>query len=77
MGHFEGDLILVDRGRSVVDTLVDSARRFNLLGDLPRGHGAESVLARVVEIFERVPEELRRSLTCDSHNERVLGGGWV
>ncbi len=48
---------------------VQSARRS------PRGHDAESVLACLVELFERVPTSMRRTLTWDQgrkmarHNE--------
>ena len=69
VGHFEGDLIIGERGRSAVVTLVDRASRFNLLGDLPRDHGADSVLACLVELIGRVPPELRRTLTWDQGRE--------
>lgn len=39
-------------------TLIDRTSRFNLLVDLPEDHGAESVLACLVELFDRVAEEL-------------------
>ena len=65
VGHFEGDLIVGAMGKSAIVTLVDRASRFNLIGDLPGGHGAENVLACCIELFERVPVELRRSLTWD------------
>ena len=69
VGHFEGDLIIGTAGRSAVVTLVDRASRFNLLGDLPEDHGAESVLACLVELLDRVPEDLRRTLTWDQGRE--------
>jgi IS30 family transposase len=71
IGHFEGDLIIGARSRSAIVTLVDRASRFNLMGDLPGGHSAENVLACCIELLERVPEELRRSLTWDSQNARA------
>jgi len=52
-----------------VVTLIDRASGFNLLGDLPEDHGSESVLACLVELFDRVPEELRRTLTWDQGRE--------
>ena len=69
VGHFEGDLIIGARGRSAIVTLVDRTSRFNLTGDLPEGHDATSVLACCIELFERVPEELRLTLTWDQGTE--------
>jgi IS30 family transposase len=69
VGHFEGDLIIGERGRSAIVTLVDRASRFNLTGDLPEGHDATSVLACCIELFERVPTELRLTLTWDQGTE--------
>jgi len=69
VGHFEGDLIIGARGRSAIVTLGDRTSRFNLTGDLPEGHDATSVLACCIELFERVPEELRLTLTWDQGTE--------
>jgi IS30 family transposase len=69
VGHFEGDLIIGARGSSAVVTLIDRASRFNLLGDLPDGHDATSVLACLIELLERVPVELRKTLTWDQGRE--------
>ena len=69
VGHFEGDLIVGAGGKSAIVTLVDRASRLNLIGDLPGGHSAENVLACCIELFERVPEELRRTLTWDQGRE--------
>lgn len=69
VGHWEGDLILGAFGRSAVVTLVERATRFNLLADLPEGHGAEAVLAALVELLDRVPAGLRRTLTWDQGRE--------
>jgi IS30 family transposase len=69
VGHFEGDLIIGARGASAVVTLVDRASRYNLLGDLPDGHDATSVLACLIELIERVPAELRKTLAWDQGRE--------
>ena len=68
-GHWEGDLIIGAKNASAVVTLVERANRLNLLGDLPEGHNAESVLARLVEHFERVPASMRLTLTRDQGRE--------
>jgi IS30 family transposase len=69
VGHFEGDLIIGARGRSAVVTLIDRASRFNLVGELAGGNGATSVLACCIELFERVPPALRKTLTWDQGRE--------
>jgi IS30 family transposase len=61
------------RGQSAIVTLVDRASRFNIIGDLPGGHGAENVLACCIELFERVSVDLRRSLTWDSQDGMSRG----
>src|ERR1035437_5389672 len=68
-GHFEGDLIIGARGASAIVTIIDRASRYNLIGDLPEGHDATSVLACCIELLERVPVELRRPLTWDQGTE--------
>jgi IS30 family transposase len=69
VGHFEGDLIIGARGKSAIVTIVDRASRLNLIGDLPEGHEATSVLACCIELLERVPATLRRTLTWDQGTE--------
>jgi IS30 family transposase len=69
VGHFEGDLIIGAGGRSGVVTLIDRASRFNLIGELANGNGAKSVMARCIELFERVPAPLRKTLTWDQGRE--------
>lgn len=69
VGHFEGDLIIGAGGRSAVITLIDRKSRYNFLGALRYGHGAEETLDRLAKLIERVPTELRRSLTWDQGRE--------
>jgi IS30 family transposase len=69
VGHFEGDLIIGEQGRSAIVTLIDRASRFNLIGDLPEGHDATSVLACCIELLERVPVKARKTLTWDQGTE--------
>jgi IS30 family transposase len=73
-GHWEGDLIIGARNASAIVTLVERTTRFNLLGDLPEGHDATSVLACLVELFDRVPPPLRKTLTWDQGREMAQ---WV
>lgn len=69
VGHFEGDLIVGAYNRSAIATVFDRASRYLLMADLPNGHGATDTLAALVELFERVPEHLRRTLTWDQGRE--------
>jgi len=69
VGHFEGDLIVGSFNRSAIVTIFDRCSRFNLLADLPEGHSAQATLAALVELFERVPQHLRKTLTWDQGRE--------
>ena len=69
VGHLEGDLILGSYNRSAIATVFDRASRHVWLADLPEGHNAEATLAAMVEILERIPQRLRRTLTWDQGSE--------
>ena len=69
VGHFEGDLILGSFNRSAIATVFDRASRHCWLAEFSSDHGAEATLAAVAEIFERIPEALRRTLTWDRGSE--------
>jgi IS30 family transposase len=63
VGHLEGDLIIGARNASALVTVFDRASRYLWLADLPEGRGAEHTLAALIELVERIPADLRRSLT--------------
>jgi IS30 family transposase len=83
-GHWEGDLIL-GLGSSAIGTLVERATRFTILLHLPRmaghdgprvkngpalaAHGAEAVRNAIASSITTLPEQLRRSMTCDQGAE--------
>ncbi|MGH9076496.1 MAG: IS30 family transposase [Acidimicrobiales bacterium] len=69
VGHLEGDLIIGAAGASAIATVFDRASRHMWLADLPEGHGAPATLAGLVELVERIPAPLRRSLTWDQGRE--------
>ncbi len=69
IGHVEGDLIVGSFNRSAIVTVFDRASRYLWLADLPDGHGAEAVLAALVELCERIPAAFRRTLTWDQGRE--------
>jgi len=55
--------------RSAIVTLVERTSRFSLLGNLADGYSADAVLSCLVELFDRVPPELARTLTWDQGRE--------
>ncbi len=68
-GHWEGDLIIGANNASAILTLVERTSRYNLLGCLADGYRADAVLACLVELFDKVPSGLARSLTWDQGRE--------
>jgi IS30 family transposase len=83
-GHWEGDLIL-GLSSSAIGTLVERSTRFTILLHLPRmpehgqarvhngpalaGHGAAAVRDAIAASITTLPEQLRRSLSCDQGAE--------
>jgi IS30 family transposase len=72
-GHWEGDLIMGRDNKSAIGTLVDRASRFTILLHVPGPrHTAEAVADSLVAALERLPAQLRRSLTWDQGKEMAL-----
>jgi len=82
-GHWEGDLI-IGLDSSAIGTLVERSSRFTMLLYLPpidghglrvkdgralAGHGAGAVRDAIADTITTLPEQLRRSLTCDQGTE--------
>jgi len=68
-GHWEGDIILGEGGRSAVGTLVERTSRFLLLLHLDRDRSAEAVDAAMRTAVKTLPKELWRSITWDQGAE--------
>ena len=76
-GHWEGDLILGEGGRSAVGTLVERSTRLVLLLHLKDGRSAVSVEAAMREAMATLPTELRRSITWDQGAEMSTHGAFT
>ncbi len=68
-GHWEGDLILGESGRSAVGTLVERTTRLVLLLHLEGDRSAVNVEAAMRRAVATLPAELRRSITWDQGAE--------
>ena len=68
-GHWEGDLILGQGGRSAIGTLVERSSRYVLLLHLPHGRTADHVRLALTRQLCHLPAELRRTLTWDQGKE--------
>jgi IS30 family transposase len=68
-GHWEGDLVIGAHNRSAVGTLVERSTRFLLLLHLPDGREAEKVNDAMAAAIEKLPDELRQSITWDQGKE--------
>ena len=68
-GHWEGDCLLGQRGRSAIGTLVERKTRFTVLLHLPGGHTADIVRDAMITAMGQIPGMLRNSLTWDQGTE--------
>jgi transposase, IS30 family len=68
-GHWEGDLIIGKNNKSANGTLVERRSRFLMLLSLPHGRGAEHVREALTRQVQKLPLELRQSLTWDQGKE--------
>lgn len=69
VGHLEGDLIIGAFNRSAIVTVFDRASRHLWMAGFHDTHTAPETLAALAEIFERIPQGLRRTLTWDQGRE--------
>lgn len=67
-GHWEGDILLGEGGRSAVGTLVERMTRYTMLLYL-RNRSAVAVEAAMRRAVQTLPAELRRTITWDQGAE--------
>jgi transposase, IS30 family len=70
-GHWEGDLIVGKHNKSFFGTLVERTSRLVVLLHLPSGPSDDQVIAALAAKLERLPTELRSSVTWDQGIEMV------
>jgi IS30 family transposase len=68
-GHWEGDLVLGQRQRSQIGTLVERKTRLVLLFELRSGRTAEQVAAALLRRIQGLPAALKRTLAWDQGKE--------
>jgi transposase, IS30 family len=68
-GHWEGDLIIGQSGRSAIGTLVERTSRCVILIRLPHGRTAHHFRVALTRQIAKLPAELRRTLTWDQGKE--------
>jgi len=68
-GHWEGDLIIGRNHASAIGTIVERKSRFTLIVHLPTEKTSEFVVKGFSDEFDKIPEELKKSLTYDNGTE--------
>lgn len=68
-GHWEGDLLIGQKGKSALGTLVERSTRYVMLFALPDGYSAEKVREAMTKTIKKLPASLCRTLTWDQGRE--------
>jgi transposase, IS30 family len=70
-GHWEGDTIAGQAGKSQIGTLVERTTRFTMLVPLPGGKSPAAFAGALTPVIAGLPDALRRSLTWDQGKEML------
>lgn len=76
-GHWEGDCIIGQNGRSAIGTLVERSTRHVMLIHLPHGRNAALMREALTRTIATLPRHLLRSLTWDQGSERGSHGAFT
>jgi len=68
-GHWEGDLIIGEAGKSAAATLVERTSRFTVVLALPEAKNADGLADVLIDHVSGMPGLVRRSLTWDQGTE--------
>lgn len=68
-GHWEADQIIGKANRSSMMWLTERVSRFLIPVTMPCGYDADAVVAGLCEALDRIPPQLRRSVTFDQGSE--------
>lgn len=68
-GHWEGDLIIGQGGKSAAATLVDRATRFTVILGLPLGKDSTGLCDALIDAADALPRLVRKTLTWDQGSE--------
>lgn len=68
-GHWEGDLIIGTEGSSALITLVERRSRFALISRLGANHTSQTVIDRLKQMVQELPDVLFETLTWDQGAE--------
>lgn len=68
-GHWEGDLLIGRDSKSAIGTLVERSTRYVMLLHLPNRHDAESVRDEMIRAINKMPAQLRKTITWDQGKE--------
>lgn len=69
VGHLEGDLIVGSNRRAAIITVFDRKSRYLWMAPLPNGVSAPKTLEVLTQLINRIPPQLRRTLTWDQGGE--------
>ncbi|MBT8240817.1 MAG: IS30 family transposase, partial [Acidimicrobiia bacterium] len=69
VGHFEGDLISGAKNQSAIITVFDRKSRHLWMAPLNNGRSGDIALDALTNLFERIPQRVRRTLTWDQGSE--------
>ena len=69
LGHWEGDLIMGKDHKTAIGTLVERSLRYTLIVPLIKTKDSFTTVMRFAEVFNSLPDYLKKSLTYDRGTE--------